>query len=77
VRALKTSAIRLSGLARYIFRNSVSGIGEVWMLDSNGYNNGSERVEEDLSCLLMGDGGDAGVWILLGVSIVAVKRGFR
>ena len=47
------------------------------MLDSNGYNNGSERVEEDLSCLLMGDGGDAGVWILLGVSIVAVRKGFR
>ena len=47
------------------------------MLDSNGYNNGSERVEEDLSCLLMGDGGDTGVWILLGLSIVAVKRGFR
>jgi hypothetical protein len=30
------------------------------MLDSNGYNNGSERVEEDLSCLLMGDGGSVG-----------------
>jgi hypothetical protein len=46
------------------------------MLDSNGYSNGSERVEEDLSCLLMGEAGDAGVSILLGVSIVAVKRAF-
>jgi hypothetical protein len=60
VRALKTSATRVSGVERYMFRNSVSGIGEAWMLDSNGYNSGSERVEEDLSGLLVGASGVAG-----------------
>lgn len=71
--AWKTSAIRVSGVARYMFRNWVSGIGEAWMLDSNGYNNGSERVEEDLSGLLIGGSGEAGVWIRPGESIMVSK----
>jgi hypothetical protein len=56
-----------------MFRNSVSGIGEAWMLDSNGYNSGSERVEEDLSGLLVGASGVAGVWMPSGESIVLFK----
>ena len=39
------------------------------MLDSNGCNSGSERVEEDLSGLLVGASGVAGVWIPSGESI--------
>ena len=40
------------------------------MLDSNGYNNGSERVEEYLSGLLIGGSGEAGVWTRSGESIM-------
>ena len=42
----------------------------LWMLDSNGYNNGSERVEEYLSGLLIGGSGEAGVWTRSGESIM-------
>lgn len=46
------------------------------MFESKGYSTGSERVDEDLSGLLVGNGGEAGVGVWSGVeeTIVAVME---
>lgn len=63
VRALKTSAIRASGVERYTLPIWVLGIEEALIVESRGYIAGSDRVEEGLSGLLLGDYGDVGIGV--------------
>jgi hypothetical protein len=73
---LKISAIKASGVKKYISQNLFLGVREILILESKGYSIGSERVDEEPLGLLVGNSKETSVEIWSGVekTIIAVIK---